>query len=46
MRRLRLTTAGESHGPGLTAILEGLPAGSYPFICTFHPNMQGTLVVQ
>ncbi|HLF56105.1 MAG TPA: chorismate synthase [Thermoanaerobaculia bacterium] len=27
MRRLRLTTAGESHGPGLTAILEGLPAG-------------------
>ena len=28
MRRLRLLTAGESHGPGLTAILEGLPAGS------------------
>jgi chorismate synthase len=27
MRRLRLTTAGESHGPGLTAILSGLPAG-------------------
>ncbi|GMU66456.1 MAG: chorismate synthase [Acidobacteriota bacterium] len=27
MRRLRLTTAGESHGPGLTAILEGMPAG-------------------
>ncbi|MFN2617394.1 MAG: chorismate synthase [Thermoleophilaceae bacterium] len=24
---LRFTTAGESHGPGLTAILEGLPAG-------------------
>ncbi len=24
---LRLMTAGESHGPGLTAILEGLPAG-------------------
>jgi chorismate synthase len=24
---LRLTTAGESHGPGLVAILEGLPAG-------------------
>jgi chorismate synthase len=23
----RLTTAGESHGPGLTAIVEGLPAG-------------------
>src|SRR5579872_1610001 len=24
---LRLITAGESHGPGLTCILEGLPAG-------------------
>ncbi|MBV8221551.1 MAG: chorismate synthase, partial [Solirubrobacterales bacterium] len=24
---LRLTTAGESHGPGLTCIVEGLPAG-------------------
>ena len=24
---LRLTTAGESHGPRLTAILEGMPAG-------------------
>ena len=27
MRKLRLLTGGESHGPGLTAILEGLPAG-------------------
>lgn len=27
LRRLRLLTGGESHGPGLTAILEGLPAG-------------------
>jgi chorismate synthase len=27
MRRLRFLTAGESHGPGLTAILEGMPAG-------------------
>jgi chorismate synthase len=27
MRRIRLSTAGESHGPGLTAILQGLPAG-------------------
>ncbi len=27
MRRLRLLTGGESHGPGLTAILEGMPAG-------------------
>ena len=25
--RLRYLTAGESHGPVLTAILEGLPAG-------------------
>src|SRR5436190_956496 len=24
---LRLTTAGESHGPGLTCVVEGLPAG-------------------
>jgi chorismate synthase len=24
---LRMTTAGESHGPGLTCIIEGLPAG-------------------
>lgn len=27
MRRLRLLTGGESHGPKLTAVLEGLPAG-------------------
>jgi chorismate synthase len=27
MKGLRLTTAGESHGPGLTAILTGVPAG-------------------
>jgi len=27
VRRLRLLTGGESHGPRLTAILEGLPAG-------------------
>jgi chorismate synthase len=27
MTRLELTTAGESHGPGLTAIVSGLPAG-------------------
>lgn len=27
LRRLSLTTAGESHGPGLTLILGGLPAG-------------------
>lgn len=27
MAAMRLTTAGESHGPGLTCIIEGLPAG-------------------
>jgi chorismate synthase len=27
MRRLQLVTGGESHGPGLTAMLTGLPAG-------------------
>ena len=27
MTMLRFMTAGESHGPELTAILEGLPAG-------------------
>ena len=27
LRRLRALTAGESHGPGLLGILEGLPAG-------------------
>ncbi len=27
LRRLRLLTGGESHGPKLTAVLEGLPAG-------------------
>jgi chorismate synthase len=27
VRRLRLLTAGESHGPGLVGVVEGLPAG-------------------
>jgi chorismate synthase len=27
MRRLRLLTAGESHGPAISGVLEGLPAG-------------------
>lgn len=27
LRRLRFLTAGESHGPGLVALLEGIPAG-------------------
>ncbi len=26
LRRLRLLTSGESHGPGLSGILDGLPA--------------------
>jgi len=25
--RIRFTTAGESHGPGLVAVVEGMPAG-------------------
>ena len=32
---LRLVTAGESHGPGLVAILEGLPAGG---LVMCHPG--------
>src|ERR1700722_14217429 len=27
MALLRMITAGESHGPGLTCVLEGIPAG-------------------
>ena len=27
MRRIRLLTAGESHGPGLIGVMEGMPAG-------------------
>ena len=27
MSSLRMITAGESHGPGLTCVVEGLPAG-------------------
>src|SRR6187431_1029466 len=27
LRRLRLLTSGESHGPGLSGVLEGFPAG-------------------
>ena len=26
---LRFTTAGESHGPALVSVLEGIPAGSW-----------------
>ena len=35
--------------PGTTSIIPGvdkLRAGTYSFVCSFHPNMQGTLVVQ
>jgi FtsP/CotA-like multicopper oxidase with cupredoxin domain len=35
--------------PGTTASVVGvdkLAPGTYPFYCQFHPNMQGTLVVQ
>ena len=37
MQKLRFLTSGESHGPALMAILEGLPAGisiSEEFIAT------------
>ena len=27
LRHLRLLTSGESHGPGMSGILDGLPAG-------------------
>ena len=35
--------------PGTTSIIAGvdkLRAGSYAFVCSFHPNMSGTLIVQ
>ena len=37
MKRVQLITGGESHGPGLTAILTGMPAGlklDFDFIAT------------
>ena len=36
---LRLITAGESHGPGLTCIVEGLPAGLYLDADTLNRDM-------
>ncbi|MCU1602768.1 MAG: Multicopper oxidase [Frankiales bacterium] len=35
--------------PGTTSVIAGvdrLKAGSYDFVCSFHPNMAGTLLVQ
>jgi cytochrome c oxidase subunit 2 len=29
-----------------TYVIDPLPAGTYPFICTVHPNMTGTLTVE
>ncbi len=40
MTRLRLTTAGESHGPGLTAILTGIPAGLAIDVDFVHREMK------
>lgn len=39
MTRLRFLTAGESHGPGLTGIVEGLPAGLALSAATFAPDL-------
>ncbi len=40
MKRLALTTAGESHGPGLTAILRGVPAGLEVDVEVLRQDMQ------
>jgi chorismate synthase len=37
---LRFLTAGESHGPALTGILEGLPAGLEVSVAALTPEMQ------
>ncbi len=37
---LRFLTAGESHGPGLTAIIEGLPAGLPLTVDDINPMLQ------
>ena len=42
MSRIKLVTAGESHGPGLTAILEGIPAGlqvDFSFVSNELPSV-------
>lgn len=39
MTRLRFVTAGESHGPGLTGVVEGLPAGLALSAETFAPDL-------
>src|SRR5919198_464931 len=38
---LRFTTAGESHGPGLVAVVEGLPAGLEPAPEDLNPDLAG-----
>lgn len=40
MKRLLLTTAGESHGPGLTAVLRGVPAGLDLDLDLLHTEMR------
>jgi chorismate synthase len=40
VRRLRLLTAGESHGPGLVGILEGLPAGLRVSTCEVDRDLR------
>ncbi len=40
MRRVLLTTAGESHGPGLTAVLTGMPAGLAVDLEFIHREMK------
>lgn len=40
LHRLRLVTAGESHGPGLSAILSGLPAGLRVDLDAIHLQMR------
>ena len=33
-------------GKEINYAVPALAAGSYPFVCTVHPNMTGTLTVQ
>lgn len=40
LTRLKFLTAGESHGPGLTGILEGLPAGIPVDVCDLRNELK------
>ncbi len=41
-----LATSATISGPGQAEVRFGpLPAGSYRFVCTVHPNMTGTLTI-